>query len=597
MMPDQPFADPGSPAVPGGQAADVPGSPGAAPARARLGGRRRAALAAALACCTAAGAAAGLKAAGPMSVRTAVADVSVEVQAPAFGARRGVEVYVPLADWGAVARITDVPARARVEVRRLDRSAILRAVSGGPPGTSGAALLAQVKSQLASGIRAAAVRAAAWMIAGAVIGGLLAMLIWERLGVRGRRLALAPGLAAVASLAVIAAAGAWAALSYDPSRLAQPSFYGQGSEVGRLIASADQIEAAGAKYQGQVEAAIGAIAGMVAAPDAPARAPVRALLASDLHSNALVLPAIEKFSAGEPVFWAGDFAVNGSRIEAGLISGVASAGHPAVAVSGNHDSSGLMRLLAAKGVVVLTHAGRLQPSGAVTGPAVIRVGALTVAGFEDPLEIKHGFPSGVRTALSYPDLPADQAARESAAAVERMWTWWKQLPSRPDVLMVHQEALASRLARRIQAADAAAAQAAAPAVPGLPARPGAPAAPKPLTILTGHTHRQRLQAAGTITIVNGGSAGAGGLFGAGKDRVGVAQLGFSPAGRLLSVSLVEADPFSQYAQARRVTVSRPDCDGDVVFCGYAPADASAGGTAAESGRGSPASLSGAAFVP
>ena len=78
------------------------------------------------------------------------------------------------------------------------------------------------------------------------------------------------------------------------------------------------------------------------------------LLASDLHSNSLVLPVLAQYSEGRPVFFVGDFAELGTRLEGGVVPEVAALGAPVVAVSGNHDTQALMDALAEEGVLVLS---------------------------------------------------------------------------------------------------------------------------------------------------------------------------------------------------------------------------------------------------
>jgi predicted phosphodiesterase len=272
------------------------------------------------------------------------------------------------------------------------------------------------------------------------------------------------------------------------------------------------------------------------------------VLASDIHNNLLTLPAVERFSRGHPVFLTGDFTINGSRMEAAFLRGLEDLGDPVVAVSGNHDSPGLMRQLARRGLTVLTHRGQLGADGQVRGPAVRSIAGLKVAAFEDPLQYRGGdFPDGVRAALSFGDFP--DGHERFLDAVEERWRWWRELPERPQVLLVHQEAIGRALAHLIFSAD--------------------PEGP-PLAILAGHTHRQRLDRIGPVTVVNSGSAGAGGIFGAGRDDVGLALLDFTIPGALEAADLVRMDPLSAAASARRIITGRPDCDERVVFCAEEP---------------------------
>jgi hypothetical protein len=168
-----------------------------------------------------------------------------------------------------------------------------------------------------------------------------------------------------------------------------------------------------------------------------------------------------------------------------------------------------------------------------------------MAGFEDPLAFAKGeYPKGIRAGMSFGDIP-DGAARKEAAVAER-WGWWLALPERPQVLILHQEALGRELAARIQADD-----------------PDGP----PLTILVGHTHRQRLDRYGPVTVVNSGSIGAGGLFGIGEQSVGLALLDLDRAtNALVATTLISQNPATDAAQARRIITSSPGCDGTLVFC-------------------------------
>lgn len=113
------------------------------------------------------------------------------------------------------------------------------------------------------------------------------------------------------------------------------------------------------------------------------------------------------------------------------------------------------------------------------------------------------------------------------------------------MLVVHQAAIGRALAQRI--------------------REAAPEGPAP-TILVGHTHRQRLDRFGPVTVVDGGSVGAGGIFGAGTQDVGLAMLDLRGDGALDAVDLVSLDPPTSAGQARRVVVEAPDCDGTLVVC-------------------------------
>jgi hypothetical protein len=173
------------------------------------------------------------------------------------------------------------------------------------------------------------------------------------------------------------------------------------------------------------------------------------------------------------------------------------------------------------------------------------VAGIKMAGFEDPLAFAEGdFPRGIRSGMSFGDIP-DGEERKQAAVAER-WRWWLALPERPQVLVIHQEALGRELAARIQAQDPDGA---------------------PLTILVGHTHRQRLDRYGPVTVVNSGSIGAGGLFGIGEQSVGLALVDLDPfTNALEATTLISQNPSTDAARARRVITDNPDCDDELVFC-------------------------------
>src|SRR4051812_34852375 len=140
--------------------------------------------------CALTGAWAGPRLAGPATYSTAVADVQLRygITTPAH---RGVDVYVPLADWGLRAAVTGAPVRVRVEPRRINRAGVVRTVT-----ESRAATVRALRHDLDGALRAALIRQVLLALAGALAGGLIAALIWYAAGVRGRRrLAAAPGMA------------------------------------------------------------------------------------------------------------------------------------------------------------------------------------------------------------------------------------------------------------------------------------------------------------------------------------------------------------------------------------------------------------------
>ncbi len=495
--------------------------------------------------CAVAGAWAGPRVAGPATYATAVADVQIRVGATA-PSRRGVSLYVPLADWGLRARVVSAPVWVRIEPRRINRVGVARTVS-----TGGRDAVPALRDDLDGALRAATVRAGLFALAGGLAGGLLALLIWHAAGRRGRRLWIAPAAALAGTALVGGGLIAWAALSFDATRLDRPEYYASGAELERILAQADSLRRSGQKYSDRVDNAVRGITGLLndrgvganpLAPEASGGPTQRVALASDIHNNLLTLPTLRRYAKGHLTFLAGDFTINGGRAEAPLLDRMATVGKPVVAVSGNHDSPGIMAALARRGVTVLRHED---------GPRTIS--GLEVAGFEDPLMFAKGdFPDGLRAGISFGDIPDGHERFE--AAVQERWRWWRELPYRPDILVVHQQAIGLALAAMIRDADPDGA---------------------PLAILVGHTHRQRLERFGPVTVVNSGSIGAGGLFGIGSQSVGLALLDFRADGSLEATDLVSQNPTTSAARARRVITDSPDCDGELVVCHEPEGDATA----------------------
>ena len=498
---------------------------------------RRALLSLVVVVCALAGAWAAPRIVGPGSYETDVATLRLQL-AVSVPSERGVSLFVPIADWGLRAPVVGAPVKVSVEPRAIDRAGVARAVTG-----SGAAEIALLRQDLDRALVKLIVRTLLIMLAGALVGGGLAVLVWYVLGVRGRRLLIAPAAAVGLVAVVLGVLGVWARTTWDPARLERPDYFASGVELQRILDQSHALRAAGTKYSERVNSSIRSIAGLLddrsgpggiggAAPSATATE--RVVLASDIHNNLLTLPTVRRFSTGRLTILDGDFTINGGRMEAPLAGRVADLGDPVVAVSGNHDSPGIMRTLERRGVTVLDHDDGVQTFA-----------GLKVAGFEDPLEFEgREFPTGLRTGLSFGDIP--DGHERYLRAVQERWQWWQALPERPDVLVVHQEAIGRALANLIWDADPEGA---------------------PLAILVAHTHVQRLDRYGPVTTVNSGTAGAGGVFGLGTQSVGLALMDFDRAtGDLFATDLVQMNPANSAARAQRVITRTPDCDDQLVFC-------------------------------
>jgi Icc-related predicted phosphoesterase len=451
-----------------------------------------------------AGSVVAVRAAGPAVTSFTLGRVETRV-APASSGR--FDAYVPIVDWGVRARPYWAPLAVELQFRSLERDAALAAVRSGPAAQRNVRLLeGELRDSVDAGFR----RAAAAALVGGIIGGFIAGAIAVAFGRRRRWLPVGTATGVATSSVAVVLAGL-TLVSADWNALRQPTFYAHGSELPKLLSFSDQILTAGETYTHSYDRAVAGLENLISATERPRTAPAvkTVVLASDLHSNGLVLPVLADYSEGKPVFFVGDFAELGTKLEEGVVPEVARLGSPVVAVSGNHDSAPLMRALAHEGVLVLTQAH-----------GVVDVDGIAVAGFEDPLE-RDGGVSGHRLKLK---------VGEKVSAEAELISWFEALPRRPQVVLVHQHGLAHALLDHIAAEQPA----------------------PPLLILTGHDHRQHVDQRGDDILVDGGTIGAGGPFAIGESPAGFALLHLTAANRLQAADLVQVEPLSGEGTARRV---------------------------------------------
>jgi Calcineurin-like phosphoesterase superfamily domain len=471
---------------------------------------RRAALPLAAVAIAAAGTLLGLRLAGPSSGETALGRVSYEVVPSIPG---GVEAYVPVADWGLRSEAFEGPFELRLELRTLERQALLDAAA------DDRSVLDRARSELRDGALDAVLRAILFALATTAVLAAIAVAIWPR---ARRAPAVLPVLTAGAAVVILGGGFALAWGSFDEAALESPTFYARGAELERLLAAAE-AERVESGYGSELESIVRSVSTVLA--DEPIRgSPGRQLfLASDLHANPLVIDPLSSFFGGEPVLFVGDFGQRGTAPEAALLARrVAALGDPVLAVSGNHDSALLMERLASAGVTVIDREA--------DGPYV-RVDGLTIAGYPDPLEAAGGGLADPDRALTFEDFADGEEREERAAAALR--AWFDGLIEAPDVVLVHQNGLAQALAESLWRDGYA----------------------QSLTIATGHDHLQHVDRYGPITVVDGGTLGAGGIFDAGVAFAGFAELHFETERPVLrAVDLVAVEPFSGRGRGSRVVI-------------------------------------------
>ena len=460
--------------------------------------------------------AAGVIAMGTYSADRSLSVGTISLSVDSFH-RGALDLYVPIVDWGVRFPVVRLPVRLKAEVRAVNREAVARLAGGQPVDVN--AVRHEARDGLASFIRELVVIV---LLAELAIGILAAFAVRARTGPR-LRLTLPVAIAT-------AVMGALLVTFLLPPRgqIAHPEYYAHGPEVPKALQAIEQANSSSQVLDEELNAQLVGVARLVQGPARrrPLNTVPRFTLASDLHNNLLALPALDTAAGGGPLFFPGDLTDSGSPFETRLVRRVVHDGNPFVFVTGNHDSDVLMRQLAAAGGIVLTQDGRLLSDGKF-GPKVVKVAGLRVAGYSDPymrFRARHYQASG------NPD-PTPRQQNE-------FWRWLRPLVGKIDIVMVHEPALAKR------------------ALDELRRKPPA----DPLLFLVGHTHKTQLDRYPNVTVVNGGTIGAGGPTNfTDASNLSLARVLYSvrPSFTPLAVDLVSIDPGTGSATAERTRLDVP----------------------------------------
>lgn len=479
------------------------------PPRARLRTLRRVLAALAVVAATVAGAI-GVVATYREDASLSVGNIRM---AAAPGHQGALDVYVPLVDWGARFPAVRVPVRLRVEVRTIDRAQAKRVAEGATVDVR--EVRAEARSAIASYLRE--------LIALAVAGG-LALGLLVAFAVRGAHVVRLRWLVGSAVATAAAVGVALVVLLPPRGEIADPQYYANGPDIPRALEAIDRARRSARALDEELDQQLVGLAQLVVAPAERPRLTGRPhlLLASDLHNNVLAIPTLANLAGDAPVFFAGDLTDRGTPLESRLVRRVVEAGSEFVFVSGNHDSDSLMRELERDGAIVLGRPGAEHE--------IVEVAGLRVAGYGDPF-IR-------RSSEGYRDRYQPEPTPEQQNDFK---LWFDGLRGRIDVAMVHQPALAEPVLAEL--------------------RENPPE--RPFVLLTGHTHRPAIERIGAMTVLNGGSIGAGGAANLGEGtRLGVARLLYLGGARFepLAADLIEVDPGSGSASADRVRLDTPPHD-------------------------------------
>ena len=277
---------------------------------------------------------------------------------------------------------------------------------------------------------------------------------------------------------------------FDYSALREPTFYAHGEELPRLLEFSERLLADGEGYEGSYGDAVAGLTQLIAVAGEqrgdPAPIDRAVVVASDLHSNGLVLPALEEFASGRPVFMVGDLTQRGTEYESAIVPGARAPGlagrrglrEPRLAAA--HAGGGPRRGDRA-------HAERPAAGGRLHGRR---------PGGDGRRPGGRGLRGSARERQSgtFEGRLLELKENSFIDARRQFLEWFETLPERPDVVLVHRHGLAHALL-------------------DLLATQGGP----PVLILTGHDHDQHVDTEGAHVLVDGGSVGAGGAFGVGEE--------------------------------------------------------------------------------
>lgn len=427
------------------------------------------------------------------------------------GHRGALDVYVPLVDWGARFEAIRAPIRLRVDLQTVNRRVATSLAEGKPLDVE------QVRGEAEDALRTYLMRLIGLTVAAAsALGLLVAFAIRSRV----------PRLRWTAPTAVLVAIGIGVAMvTLIPPRgeIADPQYYAHGPDIPRALEAVAAAQRTPGVLDQELDAQLVGLARLVVDPGRRQSLSGQPTItvASDLHNNTVALGVLERATDGGPLFFVGDLTDRGSPLETRLVRRVAHTGDPFVFVSGNHDSDYLKHELADEGAIVLTQNGRLKADGSF-GPVINNIAGLKVAGYDDPFER--------RSAESFRDRFDNNP---QPGMQEEFYNWVRPLIGKVDVVMVHEGAL---LGTTLQVLE-----------DDPPERP--------IVFLIGHTHQTGLSQQPGVTVVNGGSIGAGGTGNlAESTNLSLARFTFTtkPSFQPLAADLVSIDPGTGNSSARRV---------------------------------------------
>ncbi|MCY9787158.1 metallophosphoesterase [Nocardiopsis sp. EMB25] len=230
-------------------------------------------------------------------------------------------------------------------------------------------MAAGIGEDLRAGVTALLVRCLLAAGLGALVTGLVLFRnVWRALG------------SVATSLAVLAASGAAAAATFNPSAIAEPRYTGLIAGAPQVVGSAEAVVNRFTQYQEQLAGLVGNVSRLYEATSTlpvyeEDESVIRVLHVSDIHLNpaswAIIATLADQYGV-DVIVDSGDLTDRGSAAEDAFADEIADLEVPYVWVRGRHDSMGTQRAVAA------------QPNAVVLDGDVREVAGLTLYGAGDP---------------------------------------------------------------------------------------------------------------------------------------------------------------------------------------------------------------------
>lgn len=230
-------------------------------------------------------------------------------------------------------------------------------------------MAAGIGADLTDGVIALVLRSLIVAVLGAALMGFLLF--------RNARRALA---SALTTLVVLVASGGAAALTFNPSAIAEPRYTGLIAGAPQVVGSADDVVSRFSEYQEQLAGLVGNVAMIYEATSTlpvydEDESVIRVLHVSDIQLNPAswsIIGTLREQYAVDVIVDSGDLTDRGSAAEDAFAEEIGKLDVPYVWVRGQHDSMGTQRAVAA------------QPNAVVLDDDVAEVGGLTFYGAGDP---------------------------------------------------------------------------------------------------------------------------------------------------------------------------------------------------------------------